>query len=168
MEVAVYRLINMLTYILYIITAILLIISFIKNKKNTKAALKKAWKAFENILPQLLSIMVLVGLVLAFLDAETISRFIGESSGFLSVLGLGAIGSITLIPGFIAFPLSATLLDNGAGYMQIAVFISTLMMVGIVTIPIEKKYFGSKMTYTRNGLALIFSFAVAIVIGVVL
>ena len=52
--------------------------------------------------------------------------------------------------------------------MQIAVFISTLMMVGVVTIPIEIKYFGKKATFIRNGMAFVFSFIVAIVIGVVL
>jgi hypothetical protein len=42
----------------------------------------------------------------------------------------GLVGSITLIPAFVAFPLAAALLHNGAGIMQIAVFVSTLMMVG--------------------------------------
>lgn len=52
--------------------------------------------------------------------------------------------------------------------MQIAVFVSTLMMVGIVTMPLEIKYFGKKATILRNSLAFVFSFIVAIVIGVVL
>jgi hypothetical protein len=78
------------------------------------------------------------------------------------------IGSITLIPGFIAFPLASALLKNGAGFMQIAVFISTLMMVGIVTLPLEIKTFGKKAALTRNFLAYVFSFGVALVIGVVL
>ncbi|HEY9061859.1 MAG TPA: hypothetical protein VIO64_15335 [Pseudobacteroides sp.] len=50
-------------------------------------------------------------------------------------------GSITLIPCFVAFLLAAALLKSGAGFMQIAVFISTLMMVGIVTIPPRNKIF---------------------------
>lgn len=78
------------------------------------------------------------------------------------------VGSVTLIPGFVAFPLASALLNNGAGFMQIAVFISTLMMVGIVTIPLEIKYFGRKATILRNSLAFVFSFIVAIAIGVVL
>ena len=52
--------------------------------------------------------------------------------------------------------------------MQIAVFISTLMMVGIVTIPVEIKYFGKKATVLRNVFAFAFSYIVAIAIGVVL
>jgi len=49
--------------------------------------------------------------------------------------------------------------------MQIGAFISTLMMVGVVTIPVEIKYFGRKMTLLRNFMAFLFSFFVAYVIG---
>lgn len=47
---------------------------------------------------------------------------------------------------------------RGAGYMQIAAFISTLMMVGIVTMPVEISYFGKKATIVRNVTAFGFSF----------
>lgn len=78
------------------------------------------------------------------------------------------IGSITLIPGFVAFPLAAALLKSGAGYMQIAAFVSTLMMVGIVTMPVEINYFGKKAAIIRNVGAFGFSLIVALVMGVVL
>ena len=130
-------------------------------------ALKKAWKALENILPQFLSILIIIGIMLALLTPETISKLIGQQSGWFGMIIAGVVGAITLIPGFVAFPLAAALLKSGAGFMQIALFISTLMMVGIVTIPLEIKYFGRKAAFLRNGLAFIFSFVVALVIGVV-
>ena len=43
----------MFTYVLYALAGAGLLISFMKDKKKTKMALKKAWKSFENILPQL-------------------------------------------------------------------------------------------------------------------
>ncbi len=155
------------SYIFYGLAIILLIISFLKDKKKTKMALKKAWKAFENILPEFLVVILLVGLLLAILNPDTISKIIGSESGWFGVILAAAIGSITLIPGFVAFPTAALLLENGAGYMQIAAFISTLMMVGIVTIPVEIKYFGKKISILRNGLAFIFSLIVAFIIGMV-
>ena len=75
------------------------------------------------------------------------------------------VGAITLIPGFIAFPTAALLLKSGAGYMQIGAFISALMMVGLVTLPVEFKYFGKKLSIYRNLLAFAFSFLVAFIIG---
>jgi len=155
------------TYIFYGITIILLLISFFKDKKKTKMALKKAWKAFENILPEFLVVILLVGVMLAVLNTETITRIIGSDSGFLGVGIAAIVGAITLIPGFVAFPMAALLLQGGAGYMQIGAFVSTLMMVGIVTMPVEIKYFGRKVTILRNILAFIFSFIVAYVIGLV-
>lgn len=153
---------------IYILTALGLGISFAKSPQKTKQALMKAWKSFDNILPQLLSIVLIIGLILTLLNAEQISQFIGGKSGWLGVIFASILGSITLIPGFIAFPLAAALLKNGAGYMQLAAFISTLMMVGVVTMPLEIKYFGKKATYLRNGLAFIFSLIVAGVMGVFL
>jgi uncharacterized membrane protein YraQ (UPF0718 family) len=156
------------TIFVYILAIGLLGISFFKDKKKTKIALKKAWKSFENILPQFLSILIIIGIMLAILSPEIISKLIGQQSGWIGMIIAAIIGSITLIPGFVAFPLASALLKNGAGFMQIAVFISTLMMVGIVTMPLEIKYFGKKATILRNTLAVIFSFIVAIIIGVVL
>ncbi len=131
-------------------------------------ALKKAWKAFENILPQFLSILIIIGIMLAVLSPEIISKIIGQQSGWIGMVIASIIGSITLIPGFVAFPLASALLKSGAGILQTAVFVSTLMMVGIVTMPVEIKYFGKKATILRNTLAFIFSFVIAIVMGVVI
>jgi uncharacterized membrane protein YraQ (UPF0718 family) len=156
------------TYILYGLAAIGLTISWIKDRKKTKMALIKAWKSFENILPQFLSILIIIGLALAIVSPETITILIGTSSGMGGVLGAAMIGSVTLIPGFIAFPLAAALLKSGAGYMQIAAFVSTLMMVGIVTMPLEIKILGKRATIIRNISAFVFSLIAAFVIGVVL
>jgi len=145
-------------------TLVLTIISFYKDKKKTKMALKKAWKAFENILPEFLSVIVLMGIALAFLDPEVVSKIIGRQSGWLGVVLSAVVGAVTLIPGFVAFPMAAMVLNNGAGYMQIGAFVSTLMMVGVVTLPLEIKYFGRKLAFWRNGLAFVFSFLVAYVI----
>lgn len=151
--------------IFYILTAILLIISYLKDKGKTKQSLKKAWKSFENILPQMLGILTSVGIIIALLNPELISKIIGGSSGYLGVALAAVVGSITLIPGFIAFPTAAILLENGAGYMQIGAFISTLMMVGLMTMPVEIEFFGKKSTFLRNGIAFLFSFFVAFVLG---
>jgi uncharacterized membrane protein YraQ (UPF0718 family) len=151
--------------LLYGVTIILLLISYKKDQRKTKKALKKAWDDFENILPQFLGIIILVGLLMSVFNADLISKVIGNSSGWLGVILSAVVGSIALIPGFIAFPTADLLLDGGAGYMQIAAFISSLMMVGVVTVPVEIKYFGKRLTVIRNLMAFIFSLIVAVIIG---
>lgn len=153
------------TILLYVIAIAGLLVSFMKNRKKTKAALKKALKSFEGILPQFLVVLILVAITLSVLDTATISRFLGKESGPFGVLVAALVGAITLIPGFIAFPAAAALLSGGAGATQIAAFVSSLMMVGVVTIPLEMKYFGKKATFLRNGLAFAFSLIAAIFVG---
>ena len=158
----------MYNYALYLLAVIFLMVSYKKDKKKTKMALKKAWKSFENILPQFLTILAFLGMVLALLSPEVISHLLGQKAGWQGLIIASIIGSITLIPGFIAFPVAAILLKNGAGFAQVAVFVNTLMMVGIVTLPLEIKCFGKKISIMRNLFAYLFSFIVALVIGVVL
>lgn len=159
---------KMYSFFAYALAGTLLFVSLVASRKKTIAALKKAWRSFEIILPELIAIMLFVGLLIALLNPQTISKIIGKNSGPLGLLIASTIGSITLIPGFVAFPMAAMLLENGAGLSQIALFVSTLMMVGVVTFPVEKKYFGAKLTVMRNAMAFGFSFLVAGLMGLIL
>jgi uncharacterized membrane protein YraQ (UPF0718 family) len=158
----------MYNYALYLLAVISLIVSYKRDKKKTKMALKKAWKSFENIMPQFLTILAFLGMALALLSPDVISHLLGQKAGWQGMIIASIIGSITLMPALIAFPIAAILLKNGAGLAQLAVFVSTLMMVGIVTLPLEIKCFGKKISIMRNMFAYLFSFIVALVIGAVL
>lgn len=153
------------TIALYLVAGGALAVSIVKDRSKTTMALKKALKALEGILPQFLVVLALVAVTLAVLNTETISRFIGSGSGFWGVLGASLVGAITLIPGFVAFPAAAALLAGGAGATQIAAFVSSLMMVGIVTLPMEMKYFGKQAAMARNAMAFLFSIVAAVFVG---
>ena len=64
-----------------------------------------------------------------------------------------------------AFPAAAALLSAGAGATQIAAFVSSLMMVGVVTLPMEMKYFGKRAALFRNAFAFVFSLIAALFVG---
>lgn len=155
--------------ILYALAIILLSISFIKDRNKTRDALLKSWKSFLNILPDILSIMLFVGLSLSILTPTLISSIIGEKSGLTGIVYSTLIGSIALVPSFVVFPLGHTLVQNGAGLPQVAVLMSTLMSVGITTLPMEQKIFGRSFAYSRNVsavvMSLLFSFIIWVVIG---
>jgi uncharacterized membrane protein YraQ (UPF0718 family) len=155
--------------ILYTIAIILTSISFIKNRNKTKVALLKSWKSFRNIIPDVLSIMLFVGLSLSILTPSLISSIIGEKSGLTGIVYSTLIGSIALVPSFVVFPLGHTLVQNGAGLPQVAVLMSTLMSVGITTLPMEQKIFGRSFAYARNAsavlMSLIFSYIIWVVMG---
>lgn len=156
------------TYIQYLITLVALIISFFADRKKTLLALKKAGRMFINIFPQFLLIVLLVDLLLAMLSPEVIQEIIGSQSGFLGVFISSIIGSIALIPVVVVFPIASELLSNGAGVVQVAVFISTLTAVGFITLPLEIKILGKKIAILRNVLFYLFSIVLAYIVWWVL
>jgi uncharacterized membrane protein YraQ (UPF0718 family) len=155
----------MTTVILYGGALLLLLLSYMKNKDKTYAALKKSWKAFENVMPQFLGIIFVVGIMLAVLKPEVISKVIGTNSGIPGVVAAGIVGSVTMMPTFVAFPTADMLLKSGAGYAQVGALVSTLTMVGVITFGMEAQYIGRKAALLRNLLAFFFSFIAAFIIG---
>lgn len=152
---------------LYIAVAILFLISYKKDKNKSKRAFLKGIKSIENILPQFLGIILVVGLTLAILNPEIISSIIGESSGVMGVALSAVLGSVAMMPTFVAFSTGDMLLKSGAGMAQVAALISTLTLIGVITIPLESKYIGKRATFYRNLLAFIFSFIVAFFVEMV-
>jgi uncharacterized membrane protein YraQ (UPF0718 family) len=150
---------------LYIITAILLLLSILKDKRKTVKALKIAWKKFKNILPAFIGMLVLVSIVLFLVPNEVILKYLGTQNLLDGLLIASFFGSITVMPGFIAYPLSGILLEQGVPYTVLAAFVTTLMMVGVVTFPVEQKFLGTKIAIVRNIIGLIIALIVSLCIG---
>lgn len=154
-----------MTYILYGLCIVLTLVSFLKDKEKTKKAVINGIKSFEKIMPQFLSIVIIISITLSVLNTEIISEIIGKNSGFLGIILASIVGSITTMPTFVAFSIGNQLLQNGAGYAQVSALITTLTMVGILTFSLESQYIGKKAAFYRNFLAFLFSFIVAIFMG---
>lgn len=152
------------TIILYSIASILLILSLLKDRIKTKKAIKKGWMAFIKILPILIPLFLIVGVLLSLVTPDVIKQLLGEESGILGVLTGMLVGSVAFMPPFVTFPLGAELLEQGAGFPQVAAFVTTLMGVGLVYWSAEVKFFGKKAVILRNSLAFLASGVVAIVI----
>lgn len=153
-------------YYLYIATGLALLLSFIINREKTFKAITIAIRRFVNILPTFLGMLILVSIVLFLIPDKLISNYLGKNNIFIGVLFASFFGSITLMPGFIAFPLCGILLKKGVLYMVLSAFSTTLMMVGVLTYPIEKEYFGVRLTILRNIMSLFIAFVVALMTGI--
>ena len=117
---------------------------------------------------EIVAIIFLIGLVLTFIPPETIKTVLGSSNTIVSTFISAAVGSITLIPAFVAFPLVGSLVDAGASIVPAVAFLTTLTMVGVVTFPLEKKEFGTKFAVTRNLFSFAFAIVIALVMGVII
>lgn len=152
----------MYTIIIYIIVGGLFVLSYVKDREKTKESLKIAKKSLTDSIPQFVVLMLGVIYILALVDEATISKLLGNSTGIGGILLSGLLGSVTLIPALIAFPLAANLLRMGAGYAQVTMLLTTLTMVGIITMPMEIKYFGKRMSIARNVFCFLYAFLICV------
>jgi len=151
--------------VLYIACGVLLLASFIADRRRTVKGLRIAVKKFLKISPAFAIMLVLVSITLYIFPEDVIVRFLSSGSIWIAT-GAGALlGSITLMPGFIAYPLCAVLREYGIAYMILSGFSTTLMMVGILSFPIEKVYFGTRVALIRNVISLLIALAVAVATG---
>ncbi|MFC2044524.1 permease [Chloroflexota bacterium] len=153
-------------YFLYGITAVSLIASIIVSRKKTLQALTIALRRFLNLLPRFAVMLLLVSIVLFFVSDKIITQYLGVENKYLGLLLASLLGSVTIMPGFIAFPLAGILLSKGVPYMVLAGFTTTLMMVGVLTYPVEKAFLGTKVTIIRNGISFLVALSIAIVVGI--
>lgn len=156
------------TIAIWVGTLVFLGISLAKNKSKTKQALKMAFNMGKGMAISIFSIIFAIGLILTLLPPEDIAIFVGRQSVLLATVASALLGTITLVPAFIAFPLVGTLVDAGVGIVPSVGFLTTLTMVGIVTFPLEKKEFGLKFTAIRNGFSFLFAIIIALVMGVIM
>jgi len=139
---------------------IFLMFSFFKDKNKTEKSLRFALITMRNMAPLFLSLILLIGIFFGIFS-DKITLFFGYESGVKGFLFLALLGSIIQMPSLLAFPLAGSFLDKGASIGSVAVFITTLTMIGIVTLPLEIKTMGIKFAILRN----LFSFLVAILIA---
>lgn len=152
-------------YFLPILTMAAVLFSFLADRGKTVQAMRIAVKRFVAILPRFFLMIVLVAVVLFLIPERFIVRYLGTGNLWAGVLLASLLGSVSVMPGFIAFPLCGILLASGVPYAVLAAFSTTLMTVGVVTAPVEMKYLGIGVTFLRNGISLLISLIVALAVG---
>ncbi|HLR35104.1 MAG TPA: permease [Tissierellales bacterium] len=159
---------DIFTLSLWVITGIWFIVSMIKDKNKTLNSMKRSKKMMGNMIGQIIGILFLIGLILTFIPPHTIKEYLGGSNTFLATIISALLGSITLIPAFVAFPLVGSIVDMGASIVPAVAFLTTLTMVGFVTFNLERREFGKKFAIARNSLSFIFAIVISILMGVIL
>ena len=159
---------DLFTILLWGITGAAFVASLIKNRQRTFDSMKMAKGMMKNMVGQIIGILLLIGLILTFIPPEVIKNVLGESNPIISTVFSALIGSITLIPAFVAFPLVGSLVDAGASIVPAVAFLTTLTMVGVVTFPLEKQEFGVKFATVRNIFSFVFAIIIALVMGVIM
>ncbi len=159
---------NWTAIVINVFVLVLLVLAFIKDRKKAIESLKMAARSFIRILPMVFTIIILIGLLLGFVPPDQISRFLGDQSGLGGILLIAVVGALMFIPALLSFPLAASFLEGGASITAVAAFITTLTMIGVITLPIEIKELGLKMAFLRNGMSFVFAIIIALIMGAIL
>jgi len=144
------------------------LVTLLVDIKKAKQSLLVAVKSFFRIFPTFIIILLIISILLGFIPKIIIARIIGQQSGIGGILLVSLIGAILHMSAIISFPLAASLIESGASITAVAAFITTLTMVGIVTLPLEIKEMGAKITILRNSISFIIAIAIALIIGLIL
>ncbi len=121
-----------------------------------------------SLAPWMVAIIVLIGVILSFVPPSVIEEYLGGEMTMYQVIAAALVGTISMIPNLVSVPLAGSLVESGASYTTIAAFLTTLTMVGFVTLPLEIKELGKKITLWRNLLAFVFAVSIALVIGLLM
>ena len=155
--------------VIYIsLCALLCAVSFILDGKKTIAGIQKGLSLFRNMLLPFLNILIIVSLLLYVVPPEVISRYMGPGSGAAGFTIAAVAGAIVFIPPFISYPIAASLIRQGASYAVVATFMTTLIMVGVLTLPLEFRFFGRRVAILRNVLNFFAAIIVGLIVGVVM
>ena len=147
------------------VAGIALLASLIAHRGKSGRALIVAGKRFLNLLPAFLTMLAAVSIVLALVPQEVVVRYLGSENRFLATLAGALVGAVTFMPGFIAFPLAGILLEQGVAYMTLSAFTTSLMIVGVLTYPVERRFLGPRVTIIRNSLSFLVALLVAAATG---
>jgi hypothetical protein len=152
--------------ILYCLTGIALLWSLSANRGKTKKAVIIATKRFGHIIPAILVMLVLTSCLPVQAIVSALFNMMDHISRAMGITAAALTGAVMMLPGFIVFPLCGVFAEKGIPYFILSALTTTMMMVGVVTFPVEKSYLGIKLALVRNMIGFVIAVVVAVITGI--
>jgi len=112
-------------------------------------ALTITWDCTWSMLSFLPPIFVLLGLLDAWVDRETMMKYMGDDSGFLGMLLAFLMGSAAAGPLYAAFPVAGIMIKKGARLVNVYIFIGAWATTKIPLLTFETAAFGFRFMAIR-------------------
>ena len=109
--------------VFYSITGLALLVSLIADRKKTLRAGRVALKKLLAILPAFLMMLIFVTIALYAIPETMTSAYLGNENAAIGFSAALILGSLTLMPGFIAFSLCGILLTKGVSYIILGAYL---------------------------------------------
>lgn len=137
------------TLVMAAIAIVLVLIGHRKGGGEDIAGLKIAYHLTWTVLPLLVFAFVVAGMAQTLIPAQTISKWVGEESGFRGII-LGSIAG-GLAPGgpYVSLPIAAALVRSGAGIGTMVAFLTGWSLWALARLPMEVGILGWRLTLAR-------------------
>jgi uncharacterized membrane protein YraQ (UPF0718 family) len=130
------------------------------RKAFNREALMRTLRAFLQMLPILLGMLLLTSLLLAWLPRTGLQALFGKHA-ILDVLLGAAIGSVAMGHPLAGYILGGELLAGGVSLIAVTALIVSWITVGVVQLPAEALLLGRRFALVRNVLAFVSAIAIA-------
>jgi len=141
--------------------------SILANRRKTKIAVITAARRFGHIIPAIFIMIALISCIPVHVIIGGLINIIDHINGAMGGAVAALAGSVIMLPGFIVFPLCGVFVREGVPYFILSALTTTMMLVGVVTFPLEKTYLGAKLALVRNLLGFVIALVVAVITGIV-
>lgn len=151
-------------FVIFLSTLSIYIYLFIKDKKRIKSASRIGVKVlFKNSI-RIFSIFIIIGILQNFLTKENVSAFLLKFSGLKGILAGFLAGSIMMGPVASGYPIAEYVRNNGGTVGLVSSFLTSWVLIGIISISMEFKNLGTRFAILRN----IFSLIIIILISIIM
>ncbi len=110
------------------------------------------------------AVLVLMGLLSAFISSQFIARHLGASSGVRGMLFAFLLGTLPTGPLYMAFPLASALKKKGARAANMVIFLSTWACIKLPQELVEMRFLGARFMIMRLLLTIVFISLMALAI----
>ncbi|MEJ2308101.1 MAG: hypothetical protein P8Z31_02250 [Gammaproteobacteria bacterium] len=134
-----------------------------RNRDRLQQSLRKSSSMFFGILPVIIGVILLTGLLIKLLPAESAAGWFGRNATLDAVIG-ALIGSISAGHPVSSYLLGGELLNKGVSLVAVTAFLVSWVTVGSIQLPAEAVSLGWRFALLRNLLCFLSSILVALLV----
>jgi len=133
----------------------LIFYTWLQGAQTFSLAWKNSFKQLLSVAPILIMAIIMAAFVETILPQDFVKNWLSEESGLRGILLAWGAGIITPGGGIVGMPLVATLYKAGASLPVLMTYLTSLVTLSFIRIPIEAGFYGWKITLLRVGVSLI-------------
>ena len=135
------------------------------ENKSFLAVLKKSTLSFYYVSPMILGVLGISALLITFVSPTEAHKIFTGNKTLDTIYG-AVLGSIMMGNALLSYILAGEFQNMNISLFAITAFLLSWVSIGYVQIPMEISFFGKRFTFVRNGLAIVFTLIISVLIVV--